>query len=121
MIRYLLSGYRLITAWESVNSLPGGNTNLTPSKFSSFTDKSFDEANATVIGWGYTKEDGNGSSPDLLHQIQIPMMRNIECIKESKYSQGELKHISILPTMLCAGNYNGTQRDACNVRWLTCT
>ena len=100
----------LITFWSC------WKTYLTPSKFSLFTDKSFDEANATVIGWGYTKEDGNGSSPDILHQIQIPMMRNIECIKQSKYSQGELKHISILPTMLCAGNYNGTQRDACNVR-----
>ena len=79
------------------------------------SDKAFENANATVIGWGYTKEDGNGSSPDLLLQVKLPIMKNENCIKESKYSKGELKHISILPTMLCARSRPGDGTDACNV------
>jgi hypothetical protein len=42
-------------------------------------------------------------------------MKNKNCILESKYSQEELKHISILPTMLCAKSQDGSRRDACNV------
>ena len=73
-----------------------------------------------MTGWGYTREDGNGSSPDILHQVEVPIMNNENCIKDSKYSEGELKHISILPTMLCAGNRNGIRRDACNVSYFNC-
>ena len=83
-----------------------------------FTDKTFENSTATVTGWGYTKEDGNGSSPDLLHQVKIPIMNNEKCITESKYSRDELKHISILPTMLCAKGQSGSGKDACNVRTL---
>ena len=78
-------------------------------------DETFENATATVIGWGYTKENGNGSSPELLHQVKLPIMKNKNCVLESKYSQEELKHISVLPTMLCAKSYNGDGRDACNV------
>ena len=79
------------------------------------SDTTFENANATVIGWGYTKEDGNGSSPDLLHQVNLPVMKNENCINESKYSIGELTHISILSSMLCAKSHPGEGTDACNV------
>ena len=42
-------------------------------------------------------------------------MKNEDCIKESKYSKGDLKHISILPSMMCARSRPGESRDACNV------
>ena len=80
-----------------------------------YSDDEFENAIATVIGWGYTKEDGNGSSPDLLHQVKLPILRNEDCISESKYSKGILKHISILPSMLCARSRPGEGTDACNV------
>ena len=78
-------------------------------------DKTFENTKAKVIGWGYTREDGNGSSPDILHQVDLPIMKNEDCIKESKYSKGDLKHISILPSMMCARSRPGEGRDACNV------
>ena len=80
-----------------------------------YSDKTFENASATVIGWGYTKEDGNGSSPDLLLQVKLPIMKNENCIKESNYWKGDLNHISILPTMLCAKSRPGDETDACNV------
>ena len=79
------------------------------------TDNTFEHRNATVMGWGYTKDGGNGSSPDLLHQVQIPIMTNEMCKTNSKYSKGVLAHITILSTMLCAGNRKGIARDACSV------
>ena len=78
-------------------------------------DNKFENVEAKVIGWGYTREDGNGSSPDILHQVDLPIMKNEDCIKESKYSKGDLKHISILPSMICAKSHPGEGKDACNV------
>ena len=85
-------------------------------KYNLITDDTFERRNATVLGWGYTKDGGNGSSPDLLHQAEITIMTNEKCKLESKYGkQFEVAHIAILPTMMCAANHIGIARDACSV------
>ena len=58
----------------------------------------------TVSGWG-TLSSG-GSSPNVLHKVDVPGLTNADC--NSKYGSG-----SITSIMLCAGNTVAGGIDSC--------
>jgi secreted trypsin-like serine protease len=59
---------------------------------------------ATVTGWGALAE--GGSSPDTLHQVQVPLISNATCNAPDYYDG------AITVNMLCAGYEQGV-KDAC--------
>ncbi|XP_069702856.1 trypsin-1-like [Periplaneta americana] len=69
------------------------------------TEELYEDVKAVVTGWGTLHEDGKPSC--ILQQVEVPVMSNQECRKNTKYNE---KMIS--DNMLCAGYPDG-MKDSC--------
>ena len=63
---------------------------------------------AVVSGWGRLEEWG--SSPDVLHKVEMPVITNKKCNQE--YS--DVVNAEITSSMICAGDTTNGQIDACH-------
>ncbi|GFG32018.1 hypothetical protein Cfor_08536, partial [Coptotermes formosanus] len=79
--------------------------NIRPICLPNNTDETYDGAQAIASGWGTVKEDGKPSC--ILQKVEVPVMSNQECRKNTKYSE-----TMISDNMLCAGYPEG-MKDSC--------
>ncbi|GBL89638.1 Serine proteinase stubble [Araneus ventricosus] len=70
-------------------------------------DEDFTGRSAFVSGWGKTTH--GGAIPNLLQEVQVPIMSNADCVEMFK----EAGHTKLIkPTFLCAG-YKAGGKDSC--------
>jgi len=61
---------------------------------------------ATVMGWGFTSADVNSMGPNVLQEVELPVVANETCQTAYRTEQ------QILDSMLCAGYPKG-KKDSC--------
>ena len=70
-------------------------------------DEDYSGRVGTVLGWGQLELEGE--FPDRLQQVDIPVLDNKSCRRDSLYQSYE-----ITENMFCAGFMSG-EKDACKV------
>lgn len=70
-----------------------------------FNDTQDLSGTVTVIGWGVTSE--NGSQPNVLQQVSVPIVPHAECVADYEGSA------IITNNMICAGLQNTGGKDSC--------
>jgi secreted trypsin-like serine protease len=66
---------------------------------------------ATAIGWGLTDAEDNDSAPDILQQVDLPLVSNETCQTAYTTEDGN-KEYNLLDNQICAGFKEGKQ-DTC--------